>query len=165
MRDVHAVHGTIVRPTLLDPFGALDGDSRRCRLGHLSDLRPPCLTPADVQALSVAFIVTYSITIRNLIVYDYIEVSTGPRLASNLAYLAGLAIPPVMAIIFFAYWSLRCWRTVRMDRDRGFLGALKVSFVGMSTHFLQAGLIMQSYHGSLQRWQGAAPPPTTDRAV
>eukprot|EP00892_Ulva_mutabilis_P005656 jgi/Ulvmu1/3462/UM016_0082.1 len=120
-----------------------------------------------LSALSVALLVTYIITIRNLVMYDYIEVSSGPRLASNVAYLVALAIPPVMAIIFFMYWSIRCWTTMRMQRDRAFLAALKVSFLGICTLYLQAGLIMQSYHGSLQAWEDGAtapgrvtPPPT-----
>lgn len=105
----------------------------------------------SVQALSVAFIVTYTVTILNLVEYNLIELSSGPRLASNMAFLAALAIPPVMAIAFFLYWTHRSWTTMRTGRDKGYLGALKVSFLGISTLHLQAGLIMQSYHALLQQ--------------
>lgn len=99
--------------------------------------------------------ITYAVTIHNLKEYQLIRLSTGPRLASDLAFLVALALPPVMGIIFFAYWSHRFLRTPRHQRGEGFLGALRVSFLGISTLFLQAGLLMQSYHADLQDWQGA----------
>lgn len=108
-----------------------------------------------MQALSVAFMVTYSITINNLVDYDYIGVEGGSRLASDLAFIVALAIPPIMAIVFFVYWTQAFLRTPRLERGAGFLGALRVSFLGIAAMLLQAGLLMQSYHADLQEWTGA----------
>lgn len=99
--------------------------------------------------------VTYSLSIHNLVENDLISLSSGPRLASDLAFMTALALPPFMAIVFFAYWTQRFVRTPRLLRGEGFLGALRVSFLGISILFLQSALIMQSYHADLQDFSGA----------